>query len=276
MTGSPSRTRMEHRSSPAGRLRPAGRLCPAIVLLGALALAACGAEPEEPDHDAAAIQDRDRGRLPGVLSGVTPPPGVDVVRPDPAGPGGLPAPEPPGLRTLPTAEVQGWMGPGGHPFHVTLRTPGDPAHLHATIGRSLFPLPARPGAPVLVQYPCTSCHEGVVLMADRIADAHRNIQPLHPSTTGATCSTCHVPESVELLGVPGEGTVGLDHAYRLCAQCHSSEVRDWAGGVHGKRLEGWSGRRVVMNCADCHDPHAPALEPRAPYPGPSLRTGDRR
>jgi nitrate/TMAO reductase-like tetraheme cytochrome c subunit len=109
-------------------------------------------------------------------------------------------------------------------------------------------------------------------MAERIPDAHRNIQPLHPSATGATCSTCHVPAAVERLVLPEGGTVSMDQAYRLCAQCHAPQLRDWAGGTHGKRLEGWAGRRVVMNCADCHDPHNPALERRTPFPGPQLPT----
>jgi hypothetical protein len=33
---------------------------------------------------------------------------------------------------------------------------------------------------------------------------------------------------------------------------------------------GWSGRRVVVGCADCHDPHRPATETRPPMAGLSL------
>jgi hypothetical protein len=69
------------------------------------------------------------------------------------------------------------------------------------------------------------------------------------------------------------GTASRDHAYRLCAQCHFRQVESWAYGAHGKRLVGWRGRRVVMGCADCHDPHRPATVPRRPMvavqlPGP--------
>lgn len=202
--------------------------------------------------------------------GVVPGPGEDPVLPDPADPTVPPPPEPPGIRTVAADPAQVWTGPGDRPFEVTLRTPADPAHLSVRIGQRTFALPARTSGPALVQYPCTSCHEGVVLMAERIPDAHRNIQPVHPSTTGATCSTCHVPDSVQRLTVPGGGTVTMDHAYQLCAQCHAPQVRDWAAGAHGKRLEGWSGRRVVMNCADCHDPHSPAVPRRVPFPGPQL------
>ena len=52
--------------------------------------------------------------------------------------------------------------------------------------------------------------------------------------------------------------------------CHFTETDAWAAGGHGKRLDGWRGRRVVMGCADCHDPHDPAPRPRTPFAGPHL------
>jgi len=259
---------------PTGIAARLGLLTGLSALLG-LGLMGCGGNDdglgaEEGGGEPSAVNAGQDRPLPRVLRGVVPEPGPDVVRPDPARDDVEPLPEPPALRTLAAAEVEGWTGPGGLPFHVTRRTPGDASHLHTRIGPQGFELAARKQDQVLIQYPCTSCHEGVTLMADRIPDAHRNIQPLHPSTTGATCSTCHVSEAVERLHVPGEGSTTMDHAYRLCAECHSPQVRDWAAGVHGKRLEGWSGRRVLMNCADCHDPHSPGLAPRIPYPGPRL------
>jgi formate-dependent nitrite reductase cytochrome c552 subunit len=111
----------------------------------------------------------------------------------------------------------------------------------------------------------------MVLADERIADAHQNIKPIHPAQTGAACSTCHAPDNVELLALKSGDRATLDHAYRLCAQCHFSQAEAWAGGGHGKRLDGWQGRRVVMGCADCHDPHKPALEPRLPFGGPQLQ-----
>jgi hypothetical protein len=213
---------------------------------------------------------RERPEIPGVIRGVVPAPGTDVVRPDPAPPGEAEPLEPEALGRVDSTPVEGWTGPGSRPFRVTVRTRSDPAHLNARIGRRDFALAGRLQDRTLIQYPCTSCHEGAVLMEDRIPDAHRNFGRIHPRRTDGACSTCHVRDAVERLVLLGGETTTMDHAYKLCDQCHAPQVRDWAGGVHGKRVMGWSGERVVMNCADCHDPHSPGLEPRIPYPGPTL------
>ncbi len=229
------------------------------LLLLPLILWGCGDDPPE----TAPAQ-------PAEIRGVVPEAGDDPVRPDIA-PGSVHAiEEAPGLASLAADTARGWTGPGGHPFEVTLRTPGRRGHLSNRIGMETFDLTARVTNRTLTQYPCTSCHEGLVDMADRVADAHRNIQPVHPARTGATCATCHLPDSVQYLRLTDGQAVSMDHAYQLCAECHQGETRSWAAGVHGKRVEGWHGRRVIMNCADCHDPHRPALESRIPYPGPVL------
>ncbi len=180
------------------------------------------------------------------------------------------APPPLELAGVPTATVQRFTGPGGEAFEVTLRTPGRTSHLHARIGPESYPLPLRTGQVALSSYPCASCHAGLTVSSQAPREAHDDIRPTHPSESGHLCTTCHVADSVERLVLLSGDEVALDHAYRLCAQCHSSETRSWAAGVHGKRLEGWHGRRVVLNCADCHDPHTPTLEQRIPYPGPRI------
>ncbi|MGZ5380018.1 MAG: hypothetical protein ACXWD8_19140, partial [Mycobacterium sp.] len=122
------------------------------------------------------------------------------------------------------------------------------------------------------QFPCTSCHlgRGMILADKRVKDAHQNIKSVHPVQTGGVCSTCHASDDVELLTLKSGERTTLDHTYRLCAQCHFSQAEAWAGGAHGKRLDGWQGRRVLMGCADCHDPHKPAIESRIPFRAPQL------
>jgi hypothetical protein len=180
--------------------------------------------------------------------------------------------EPGALATVRAEKVQERTGPGGKPFEVSIRTE-DPAAQHArpfgtiTLSNSL-----RTRAPNVGQYPCTSCHLGrrMILRDERITDVHQDIRPTHPAHVGAVCSTCHAADNVELLALRTGDRATLDHAYKLCAQCHFAQAESWAGGAHGKRLDGWQGRRVVMGCADCHDPHAPTLESRIPFRAPRL------
>lgn len=180
------------------------------------------------------------------------------------------------LASVTAAPVQGWSGPGKAPFEVLLRTEVPSVGTTRPFGSITLGNSGRQRT--LGQYPCTSCHLGraMVLRDTRIPDAHENIEPLHPAQTGATCSTCHAPDDVELLNLRSGERATLDHTYRLCAQCHFSQAEAWAGGAHGKRLDGWQGRRVVMGCADCHDPHRPAIGSRIPFRAPQLERPSRR
>lgn len=189
---------------------------------------------------------------------------------------------PSALKSVAAEAVQGRTGPAGDTFYVALRAPNAATHLSRQIGQAVFPLGLRVSTPDLTQYPCASCHEGQDIIgegAERDEDGiHHNIQPIHPEETGAQCTTCHAVDDVGTLRLENGGTASINHAYQLCAQCHFPEVDSWAAGAHGKRLVGWRGRRVVMGCADCHDPHQPATEPRIPYPGrplPGRLSGDR-
>jgi hypothetical protein len=174
------------------------------------------------------------------------------------------------LATVPAVPVERWTGPGNRPFEVATRTSEREAGHARGFGSITLQtaLRARP----LGQYPCTSCHLGrkVVMAAKRVADAHQNVQPVHPKQTGALCSTCHAGDDVAQLTLESGERATLDESYRLCAQCHFAQADAWAHGAHGKRLDGWQGRRVVMGCTDCHDPHQPALQPRIPFRAPQL------
>lgn len=180
--------------------------------------------------------------------------------------------EPGALRTVASEPVTLWTGPGGQPFSVTVRT-GDPTGaLARRFGTTTLLTSLRERAADLGQFPCTSCHLGrrIRMNDTRIGDAHRNIVAVHPAQTGGACSTCHASDNVELLALKNGERATLDHTYRVCAQCHFAQANAWAGGGHGKRLDGWQGRRVVMGCADCHDPHKPALVPRLPFRAPRI------
>jgi nitrate/TMAO reductase-like tetraheme cytochrome c subunit len=180
--------------------------------------------------------------------------------------------EPGALATVRAESVTWWKGPGGRPFEVTVRTTSPATALTRKFGTITLRTSLRSRAADLGQYPCTSCHLGraMVLADARVRDAHQNITAVHPVQTGGLCSTCHAADNVELLALKSGERASLDHTYRLCAQCHSQQATAWAGGAHGKRLDGWQGRRVLMGCADCHDPHKPAIEHRIPFRAPQI------
>ena len=180
--------------------------------------------------------------------------------------------EPGALATLATAPVTDWKGPGGKPFEVTVRTADPVTALSRKFGTITMRTSLRPRSADLGQFPCTSCHLGraIILADERRKDAHRNIESAHPVQTGALCSTCHAPDNVELLALKSGERATLDHTYKLCAQCHFTQAEAWAGGAHGKRLDGWQGRRVLTGCADCHDPHKPSIERRIPFRAPQI------
>ncbi|MEX2177208.1 MAG: hypothetical protein WD801_00765 [Gemmatimonadaceae bacterium] len=180
--------------------------------------------------------------------------------------------QPGALQTVYAAPVDNWQGPGSQPFEVALRTVDPTTALSRRFGTITMRTSLRVRAPDLGQYPCTSCHLGrrMVLADKRVVGAHENIQTAHPVQTGGACATCHAAGNVEFLALKSGERVTLDHTYRLCAQCHFAQAEAWAGGAHGKRLDGWQGRRVLMGCADCHDPHKPAIEPRIPFRAPRL------
>ncbi len=231
----------------------------AALAAGAFALGGCGLGADEPPGPMAPVE------VPGEAAGPAGP--AEAVPAD-----SLQRRQPGALGTVQTAPVDFGTDTLAAPFEVALRTReqvGGHARAFGTVSRGIA---LRVRTPDLTQYPCTSCHLGLrVVMADeRVRDAHQNIRPMHPRATGAVCATCHAPDDVERLAVKGGDRPTLDHSYRLCAQCHFEQARAWAAGAHGKRLDGWQGRRVVMGCADCHDPHAPALEPRIPVRGPTL------
>jgi len=180
--------------------------------------------------------------------------------------------EPGALATVQAVPVERWKGPGDRPFEVALRSAAPEAGHARMFGTITLPIALRSRAAAINQYPCTSCHQGkkVVMANKRIGDAHNNIKPLHPDQTGGVCSTCHSTDDVASLTLKSGESAPLDESYRLCAQCHFEQAKAWAGGGHGKRLDGWQGRRVVMACADCHDPHNPAVQSRIPFRAPQI------
>ena len=127
----------------------------------------------------------------------------------------------------------------------------------------------------MTRYPCTACHEQPLARIRMELDpatksSHWNIELHHAAPDTMDCQTCHDDTAGMIrLRMLSEGSVSFDHSYRVCAQCHSSQFNDWAGGAHGKRLGGWAEPRVVKNCTGCHNPHKPVLAKSWPVIVPS-------
>lgn len=124
-------------------------------------------------------------------------------------------------------------------------------------------------------YPCSDCHE---YLEPDTSIRQLDADPDHPEALehGAGelwCTSCHAQWPYEtlhtLLGEP----VGYDASYRVCGGCHSHKLRDWKHGAHGKRVANWRGERLLYGCPECHNPHRPAIPPRAPQDPPPVRAG---
>jgi hypothetical protein len=118
------------------------------------------------------------------------------------------------------------------------------------------------------KFPCLKCHNKPMEQLRRAQTgkkaAHWEVKLEHAQESTMNCATCHLNEDLDSLATLNRTKVGMNHAYQVCAQCHSRQAADWAGGAHGKRLGGWAPPRVVESCAGCHNPHKPKLEPRLP------------
>jgi hypothetical protein len=122
-------------------------------------------------------------------------------------------------------------------------------------------------------FPCEDCH---ALMPPN--PQRRQLYSPHPATLDhgdgrLWCLDCHAAEDRNTLHTLAGESVGFDDAYLVCGQCHYQPQKDWYFGAHGKRLANWQGERQLYNCTHCHNPHAPAVRPRAPEPPPPLRRG---
>lgn len=116
------------------------------------------------------------------------------------------------------------------------------------------------------RFKCSGCHNIEKVTVSRAAEiAHGDITLSHGSSDKPlNCFTCHNKNDRDFLKSEKHLRIDIDHSYMMCGQCHFREKKDWKGGAHGKRVDSWTGDRVVMNCTSCHDPHSPRLKKRWP------------
>jgi len=124
-------------------------------------------------------------------------------------------------------------------------------------------------------YPCTDCH-AFMDTNERIRDL--DVEEGHPARlehgSGLIwCFSCHDESDYDRLRNLLAEPIDIDRGYQVCGGCHSEKYRDWAGGAHGKRVADWRGERRIYSCVECHNPHHPSIQPRAPQPPPPVRAG---
>jgi hypothetical protein len=124
----------------------------------------------------------------------------------------------------------------------------------------------------MTQYACTNCHTEALTESNgkRSELMHVDIKLNHASSEVMDCRHCHNSNDINTLKLNSGKTINFNESYKLCMQCHFQQGKDWVGGAHGKRLHSWQGKRVILNCTECHNPHAPSFKQRFPKGRPLL------
>ena len=136
-----------------------------------------------------------------------------------------------------------------------------------------FEVPARKLEDVPM-YPCMDCHakHPTDYRSRTLKVEHTNVVLRHGGRD-FWCTECHNGKNMNQLLSTAQKPIDMDLGYLLCGQCHSPQLKDWHHGAHGKRIGMWQGPRVLRTCPECHNAHAPAIQPFAPVALPVLRAG---
>lgn len=154
---------------------------------------------------------------------------------------------------------------------IDLTTPTEPTMFAGYPQAPRFTIvPQKPG---LTLHPCSACHAALPPNPKPRPLAAPHVASLPHGNGRFWCLDCHDERDRDRLrGLRGQA-IDFDDSYLVCGQCHFRQQKDWYFGAHGKRVANWQGERQLYSCAHCHDPHDPALRPRAPGPRPRLRAG---
>jgi uncharacterized CHY-type Zn-finger protein len=110
-----------------------------------------------------------------------------------------------------------------------------------------------------------------------VPDEHKDIVMGHGShNRNNLCYNCHNESNLETFQVRDGRELKFADSTQLCGSCHGPNYRDWDAGAHGRINGYWDtklGEARKLDCANCHNPHAPRIPTRIPAPGPhALRT----
>ena len=122
-------------------------------------------------------------------------------------------------------------------------------------------------------YPCAQCHQFM-----EPNPKVRELSSPHPVELNhgegrLWCLVCHHMEDRNKLRTQLNDQVDYNDAHLVCGGCHAVQQKDWYFGAHGKRVRNWQGKRELLNCSECHNPHEPVIKPRRAKPPPPVRAG---
>lgn len=145
-----------------------------------------------------------------------------------------------------------------------------------TEGDYTFLIPERKGQ--IKSFACIECHsKPLAQMKSSVGQkAHWDIKVKHANVGTMNCATCHNDNNMNQLRTLTGENIDFNLSHKLCAQCHSSQFKDWKGGAHGKKVAGWAPPRASMTCVNCHDPHSPGFEKRWPVQYNSQKAIERK
>jgi len=137
----------------------------------------------------------------------------------------------------------------------------------------------------LSDFDCYGCHDKkkpVALRFDEhnilvVPEEHKDIVMGHGThNRNNLCYNCHNESNLLTFQVRDGRELKFADSTQLCGSCHGPNYRDWDAGAHGRINGYWNttlGEARKLDCANCHNPHAPRIPTRKPAPGPhALRT----
>ena len=105
-----------------------------------------------------------------------------------------------------------------------------------------------------------------------VPDEHKDIVMGHGShNRNNLCYNCHNETNLVTFQVRDGRELKFADSSQLCGSCHGPNYRDWEAGAHGRINGFWNtklGEARKLDCANCHNPHAPRIPTRQPAPGP--------
>ncbi len=126
----------------------------------------------------------------------------------------------------------------------------------------------------LEMYPCHECHAGPADYNSHkreLTKEHTDFVS-HPTQRKEDpaygCQSCHQEKRYDRLRLATGEEITFNEAYRLCGQCHGTQLEDWKKNIHGRRTGFWNGAGKIDSCTSCHPAHSPQFKPLKPFPPP--------